>query len=75
MTEPSPLSPSESPSESSSEPPTEPSTESPSPLSALRAWIRENPWIWIVLLFVLFIAADMVFVKIAMDLPLEEIGP
>ena len=39
----------------------------------MRAWLRKNPWIWIVLLMALFIAGDIFFVKIALELPLEEI--
>ncbi|MEM9553607.1 MAG: hypothetical protein AAGC60_05060 [Acidobacteriota bacterium] len=39
----------------------------------LREWFRENPWIWLILLFLLFLAANAVFLKIAMSLPLEEI--
>ncbi|MDY7092914.1 MAG: hypothetical protein SX243_08080 [Acidobacteriota bacterium] len=40
----------------------------------MRAWLRKNPWIWIVILMALFILGDIIFVKIALDLPLEEIA-
>ena len=40
----------------------------------VRAWLRERPWIWLLLIMLLFIAVDAVFLKIAFTLPLEEIA-
>lgn len=42
-------------------------------LVLLREWLREHPWIWIVLLLLFFFVVDVVFVKIALDHPVEEI--
>lgn len=31
----------------------------------MKNWLRERPWIWIVLLLILFLIMDLVFVVIA----------
>jgi hypothetical protein len=31
----------------------------------MREWIRERPWIWIVLLLTIFVIMDIIFVMIA----------
>ena len=41
---------------------------------SVRLWLKRNPWIWLVLLVLLFLSANAVFFKIATSLPLEEIG-
>ena len=40
----------------------------------LRTWMRENPWIWLVLIYLLFLSANAVFLKIAFSMPFEIIG-
>lgn len=35
-------------------------------------WLGRNPWIWLVLLFVLFLGANAVVTKIALDDPPVE---
>ena len=40
----------------------------------VRNWLRENPWIWLLIIVFLFLTANAVFLKIATSLPLEEIG-
>ena len=39
----------------------------------MRRWIKDNPWIWLLLIVVLFLAADAVFLNIAMSVPPQEI--
>lgn len=36
-------------------------------------WIRDRPWIWIVLVFVLLIAAWSVLIKVAMENQPEQV--
>ena len=40
----------------------------------MRAWIKENPWIWLLIIVFMFLTANAVFLKIALSLPLEIIG-
>ena len=40
----------------------------------MRLWFERNPWIWLVLLVLFFLAGNALFLKIATSVPLEEIG-
>ena len=40
----------------------------------MRRWIRNNPWVWLLLIVFLFLAANAVFLKIATSVPPIEIG-
>lgn len=39
----------------------------------MRRWIRNNPWIWLLLIVFLFLVANGVFLKVAMSVPPQEI--
>jgi hypothetical protein len=40
----------------------------------MKAWLRERPWIWIVLLLASFVVMDIVFVTIAFVNAPEVVG-
>jgi hypothetical protein len=35
----------------------------------VRRWIRNNPWVWLLLIVFLFLAANAIFLIIAMSVP------
>ena len=39
----------------------------------MRRWIRDNPWIWLLLIVFLFLAANSVFLKVATSVSPQEI--
>ena len=39
----------------------------------MRRWIRNNPWIWLLLIVFFFLAANGIFLKIATSVPPQEI--
>lgn len=35
----------------------------------MRRWIRNNPWVWLLLIVLFFLAANAIFLKIATSVP------